>query len=82
MASAKVKSAIEMVKVKNTQVLNRSDDYRPAHDALAAEEIGSGYHIVRVAKQRRAPPLRSEVMKNYRFDGNYGAIGFQTVWGQ
>ena len=76
-----LKLATEMVKANNAYVLNESEEYRQARDALAAEEIELRRHIVRVAVQRRALPPGGEVTKNYRFDGQDGAVGFADLFG-
>ena len=72
--------AAEMVKANNAQVMNESKEYRRARDALAAEEIELRRHIVQVAGQRRALPPGGEVTKDYRFDGESGAVGFADLF--
>ena len=77
----KLKAAVEMVKANGAHVLNESKAYRQARDALLAEEIELRRLIVRVAEQRRALPPGGEVMKDYRFDGKDGAVGFAELFG-
>ena len=82
MAEAKnLKLATEMVRANGAHVLNESDDYRQARNALAAEEIELRRHIVRVAEQRRALPAGGAVMKDYHFDGSDGAVVFAELFG-
>ena len=76
-----LKPATEMVQTNDAHVLNESNDYRQARNALAAEEIELRRHIVRVAEQRRALPAGGEVKKDYRFDGKEGAVGFAELFG-
>ena len=80
MTDTKLKPATEMVKANNAYVLNESKEYRQARDALLAEEIELRRHIVRVAEQRRALPPGGEVTKDYRFDGESGAVGFADLF--
>lgn len=46
---------------------NEPPGYRPAREALLAEEIELRRHIARVAEQRRALPPGGEVPEGYRF---------------
>ena len=48
---------------------------------MAAEEIELWRHIVRVAEQRRALPPGGEVLTDYRFDGEEGAVAFAQLFG-
>ena len=77
----KLKPATEMVKANNAHVLNESKEYRQARNALLVEEIELRRHIVRVAEQRRALPPGGEVAKDYRFDGEDGAVAFAELFG-
>jgi predicted dithiol-disulfide oxidoreductase (DUF899 family) len=79
--ATKLKPATEMVKANDAHVLNESEVYRQARVALAAEEIELRRHIVRVAEQRRALPPGGEVKKDYRFNGESGAVGFTELFG-
>ena len=76
-----MKLAIEMVRANGAHVLNESNDYRQARNALAAEEIELRRHIVRVAEQRRALPAGGAVTKDYHFDGSDGAVVFGELFG-
>jgi predicted dithiol-disulfide oxidoreductase (DUF899 family) len=76
-----LKPAAEMVEKNAAHVLNESKEYRHARDALAAEEIELRRHIVRVAEQRRALPPGGEVIKDYRFEGERGAVGCADLFG-
>ena len=73
--------ATQMVRSNGAHVLNESNDYRHARNALAAEEIELRRHIVRVAEQRRALPAGGAVSKDYRFEGRDGAVRFAALFG-
>ena len=75
-----LRPAAEMVKANHAHVLNESSEYRQARDALLAEEIELRRHIVRVAEQRRALPPGGAVTKDYRFEGESGAVGFTDLF--
>lgn len=60
---------------------NESDAYRAARNALLAEEIELRRHIERVAQQRRTLPPGGAVNKSYRFEGEYGPVGFADLFG-
>jgi predicted dithiol-disulfide oxidoreductase (DUF899 family) len=60
---------------------NESQEYRRARDALLAEEIELRRHIERVAEQRRALPPGGKVIKDYRFEGERGPVGFADLFG-
>src|SRR5687767_5087297 len=73
--------ANELAKKNGVRFPNESDDYRRARDALLAEEIELRRHIERVAAQRRALPPGGAVPKDYRFEGENGAIAFAELFG-
>ena len=77
-----LKPAAEMVKENGAHVLNESNEYRQARDALLAAEIELRRHIVRVAEQRRALPPGGRVEKDYRFEGADSAVGFAELFGK
>lgn len=79
--SQPLKPASEMVRKNAAHVLNESEAYRRARDALLAEEIELRRHIVRVAEQRRALPPGGEVRQDYRFVGDAGPVGFEELFG-
>lgn len=73
--------AAELANKNTTRYPNESAQYRKARQALLAEEIELRRHIERVAAQRRALPAGGEVPKNYRFEGENGAVTLADLFG-
>lgn len=73
--------AAELVKRNGVTILNETDDYRRARNALLAEEIELRRHIERVAEMRRALPPGGEVTGDYRFEGQEGPLDFAGLFG-
>lgn len=59
---------------------NESAAYREARNALLAEEIELRRHIERVARRRRELPPGGEVRRDYRFEGEEGAVAFADLF--
>lgn len=77
----KLKPASELAKKNGVRFPNESVDYRRARDALLAAEIELRRHIEQVAEQRRALPPGGVVSKDYRFEGENGAVVFSELFG-
>jgi predicted dithiol-disulfide oxidoreductase (DUF899 family) len=73
--------ASELATKNKVRFPNESDGYRRARDALLAEEIELRRHIERVAEQRRALPPGGVISKDYRFEGENGAVVFSKLFG-
>ena len=80
-AHQQLKPASDMAKMNGVRFPNESGEYRRARDTLLAEEIELRRHIERVAEQRRALPPGGVVPKDYRFDGENGAVDFSDLFG-
>ena len=76
-----LKPASELAKKNAVRFPNESVEYRLARDVLLAEEIELRRHIERVAEQRRALPPGGVVSKDYRFEGENGAVVFSKLFG-
>ena len=76
-----LKPASDMAKKNGVRFPNESGEYRRARDMLLAEEIELRRHIERVAEQRRALPPGGVVLKDYRFEGENGPVGFTNLFG-
>ena len=76
-----LKPASDMAKMNGVRFPNESGEYRRARDTLLAEEIELRRHIERVAEQRRALPPGGVVPKDYRFEGENGAVDFSDLFG-
>jgi predicted dithiol-disulfide oxidoreductase (DUF899 family) len=73
--------ARELAQKNGVRFPNESDGYRRARDALLAEEIELRRHIERVAQQRRDLPPGGAVPRDYRFEGENGAVAFSDLFG-
>ncbi len=73
--------ADELARKNGVRFPNESEEYRRAREALLAEEIELRRHIERVAEQRRALPPGGAVLKDYRFEGERGPVGFADLFG-
>jgi predicted dithiol-disulfide oxidoreductase (DUF899 family) len=71
-AGAGPRPAAELARLATRKFPNEPDDYRPARQALLAEEIELRRHIERVAAQRRALPVGGEVPEDYEFENADG----------
>ena len=80
-AQQQLKPASELAKKNNVRFPNESNEYRFARDVLLAEEIDLRRHIERVAEQRRALPPGGALPKQYRFQGENGAVAFADLFG-
>ena len=80
-AHQQLKPASDMAKMNGVRFPNESGEYRRARDTLLAEEIELRRHIERVAEQRRALPPGGVVPKDYRFEGENGAVDFSDLFG-
>ena len=80
-AHQQLKPASDMAKINGVRFPNESGEYRRARDTLLAEEIELRRHIERVAEQRRALPPGGVVPKDYRFEGENGAVDFSDLFG-
>jgi predicted dithiol-disulfide oxidoreductase (DUF899 family) len=73
--------ASELARRSKIRFPNESEAYRRAREALLAEEIELRRHIEQVAEQRRALPPGGKVVKDYRFEGQHGPVGFADLFG-
>jgi predicted dithiol-disulfide oxidoreductase (DUF899 family) len=73
--------ASELARRSKVRFPNESEAYRRAREALLAEEIELRRHIEQVAEQRRALPPGGKVVKDYRFEGEHGPVGFADLFG-
>jgi predicted dithiol-disulfide oxidoreductase (DUF899 family) len=73
--------AAEMAARNTGRVLNESDEYRRARQALLAEEIELRRHIERVAELRRHLPPGGVVSKKYAFESEMGPVDFASLFG-
>ena len=71
----------ELVAQGSSHYPNESADYRKARNALLAEEIELRRHIERVAEMRRQLPPGGAIVKDYRFEGEDGPVGFADLFG-
>ena len=78
---ASLAPADELARKNGVRFPNESEEYRRAREALLAEEIELRRHIERVAEQRRALPPGGAVLKDYRFEGERGPVGFADLFG-
>src|SRR3981189_235979 len=81
LSSSTLKPAAELARASGVRFPNESAEYRRARQALLTEEIDLRRHIERVAEQRRALPPGGEGTKNYRFEGERGAVSFADLFG-
>jgi predicted dithiol-disulfide oxidoreductase (DUF899 family) len=80
-ANTALTPASELARKNTVRFPNESQEYRRAREALLAEEIDLRRHIERVAEQRRALPPGGKVGKDYRFEGERGAVSFADLFG-
>ena len=80
-AQQQLKPVSELAKKNGVRFPNESNEYRLARDVLLGEEIDLRRHIERVAEQRRALPPGGAVSKQYRFEGENGAVDFPNLFG-
>jgi predicted dithiol-disulfide oxidoreductase (DUF899 family) len=80
-ANTALTPASELARKNSVRIPNESQEYRRAREALLAEEIELRRHIERVAEQRRALPPGGKVGKDYRFEGERGAVSFADLFG-
>ncbi len=73
--------ASELARRSKVRFPNESEAYRRAREALLAEEIELRRHIEQVAELRRALPPGGKVVKDYRFEGEHGPVGFADLFG-
>ncbi len=72
--------AKELVIKNKASFPNETPKYREARNALLLEEIELRRHLERVAEQRRKLPLGGEVLQNYEFVGEKGAVKFSELF--
>ncbi len=73
--------ANDLAALNEHRIPGESPEYRRARTALLAEEIALRRQIERVAEQRRALPPGAPVLKDYRFEGERGLLGFTDLFG-
>jgi predicted dithiol-disulfide oxidoreductase (DUF899 family) len=73
--------ASELARRSKVRFPNESEAYRRAREALLIEEIELRRRIEQVAEQRRALPPGGKVVKDYRFEGEHGPVGFADLFG-
>ena len=73
--------ANELSHANQSHYPNETAEYRAARNALLAEEIGLRRHIERVAAQRRALPLGSEIAENFELVSDSGPSRFSDLFG-
>lgn len=81
MDSSILKPASELARTNKKHFPNESAEYRHARQNLLVEEIELRRHLERVAELRRALPPGGEVKKDYRFEGENGAVSFADLFG-
>jgi predicted dithiol-disulfide oxidoreductase (DUF899 family) len=73
--------ASELAALSTIRYPNETPEYRRARQALLIEEIELRRHLERVAEQRRALPPGGEVIEDYRFQSEGGAVSFADLFG-
>jgi predicted dithiol-disulfide oxidoreductase (DUF899 family) len=73
--------AQQLAATNKAQFQNESAEYRPARNALLAEEIELRRHLERVAAQRRALPQGGEIPQDFELVSEAGPIYFSDLFG-
>ncbi len=79
--SVALTSAAELVNRNTARFPNESPAYREARQRLLIEELELRRSIERVAALRRALPPGGEILKNYEFEGEQGAVTLADLFG-